>query len=174
LGGRFGIEVENVFHAGDIFAIDPGNAPHILAPGLETVFGQPAAHRLARQALMLGELDHGVGQKLQCPTGAALRRARAGRRHQQSFLLAGELALRSRAWLLTQCPLQIAFHEAPLGPVHGGTAHRHRAGNLLVAAAGIRRQQYLGSLEFAGGSLATAQHRGELTAFGLVQLDPIT
>src|SRR5258706_15606217 len=47
--GRFGIEVEHVFHAGDIFAVDPGNAPHILAPGFETVFGQPPAHRLARQ-----------------------------------------------------------------------------------------------------------------------------
>jgi hypothetical protein len=40
--GRLGIEVEHVFHAGDIFAVDPGNAPHILAPGLEIVFGQPA------------------------------------------------------------------------------------------------------------------------------------
>jgi amidohydrolase family protein len=53
--GRFGIEVEHVFHAGDIFAVDPGNAPHILAPWLETVFGQPPAHRLARQALVPGE-----------------------------------------------------------------------------------------------------------------------
>src|SRR5438105_146650 len=44
--GRFGIEVEHVFHAGDIFAVDPGNAPHILAPWLETVFGQPPAYRL--------------------------------------------------------------------------------------------------------------------------------
>jgi hypothetical protein len=44
--GRFGIEVEHVFHAGDIFAVDLWNAPHILAPGLETVFGQPPAHRL--------------------------------------------------------------------------------------------------------------------------------
>src|ERR1700730_5952555 len=30
--GRFGVEVEHVFHAGDILAVDPGNAPHILAP----------------------------------------------------------------------------------------------------------------------------------------------
>jgi len=47
-------------------------------------------------------------------------------------------------------------------------------GNFLVAAAGIGRQQYLGALEFAGGSFALAQHRGELTAFGLAQFDPIT
>ena len=36
--GCLGIEVEHVFHAGDIFAVDLWNAPHILAPGLETVF----------------------------------------------------------------------------------------------------------------------------------------
>ncbi len=83
------------------------------------------------------------------------RRARAGRCHQQGFLLAGELALRPRARLLAQRPFQIAFHEAPLGPVHGGTAHRHRAGNLLVAAAGIGRQQYLGALEL-GSSIIGA------------------
>src|ERR1700716_3079876 len=40
--GRFGIEVEHILHAGDIFAIDLWNAPHILAPRLETVF-RPAA-----------------------------------------------------------------------------------------------------------------------------------
>ena len=85
-----------------------------------------------------------------------------------------ELALRPRARLLAQRPFQIAFHEAPLGPVHGGAAHRHGAGNLLVAAAGVGRQQYLGALELAGGSLAFAQHRGELAAFGLAQFDPIT
>ena len=44
----------------------------------------------------------------------------------------------------------------------------------FVAAAGIGRQQYLGALELAGGSFAFAQHRGEFTAFGLAQFDPIT
>src|ERR1700675_3975439 len=52
--------------------------------------------------------------------------------------------------------------------------HRHCARNLFVAAAGIGRQQYLGALEFAGGSFALAQHRGEITAFGLALFDPIT
>src|SRR6478672_9034710 len=32
----------------------------------------------------------------------------------------------------------------------------------------------LGALEFAGGSFAFTQHRGELIAFGLAQFDPIT
>jgi hypothetical protein len=172
--GRFGIEVEHVFHTGDVFAIDLGNAPHVPAPRLEMVLGQPPAHRLARQALVFGELDHGTGQKLQRPAGATLRRARAGRSHKQSFFLAGELALRPRTRFFAQRPLQIAFHEAPLGPVHGGAAHRHGAGNLVITAAGVSRQQYLRSLESAGGMLAAAQHRGELVAFGLAQFDPIT
>ena len=172
--GRLGIEVEHVFHAGDIFAVDPGNAPHILAPGFETVFGQPPAYRLARQALVPGELDHRVGQQFQRPAGATFGRAGAGRCHQQRFLLAGELALRARTRILAQRPFQIAFHEAPLDPVYGGTAHRYRAGNLFIAAAGIGRQQYLGALELAGGSFALAQHRGEFKAFGLAQFDPIT
>src|SRR6266481_5581818 len=50
----------------------------------------------------------------------------------------------------------------------------HRARNFFIAAAGSGRQQYLGALEFAGGSFAFAQHRGEFTAFGLAQFDPIT
>ena len=53
--------------------------------------------------------------------------------------------------LLTQCSFQIAFHEPPLGAVHGGTAHRHGAGNLFVATAGIGCQQDLCALELAGG-----------------------
>jgi hypothetical protein len=32
--------------------------------------------------------------------------------------------------------------------------HRHRARNLIIAAAGIGRQQYLGALEFTDGSFA--------------------
>jgi len=44
--------------------------------------------------------------------------------------------------------------QPPLGPVHGGTADRHSAGNLLIAAAGGRRQQYLSSLRLTGGVLS--------------------
>ena len=137
--GRLGIEVEHVFHAGDVFAVELGNAPHILAPRLEAVFGQPPAHRLARQALVVGQLDHRPGQNSSVQR-ASLRGTRAGGCHQQGFLLAGELALRPRTRLLAQRPLQIAFYEAPLGPVHGGTAHRYRARNFFIAVAGIGRQ----------------------------------
>src|SRR5580692_5326510 len=171
---RFGIEVEHVFHAGDIFSIDMGNAPHVLAPRLDVIFGQPSTNRLVRQALMLGELDHRAGQQLQGPAGATLGRTCAGRCHQQGFFLAGEFALRPRTRLFAQRPLQIAFHETPLGPVHCGAANRHRAGNLVIAAAGVGGQQYLGSLELAGGMLAPAQHRGERLAFGLAQFNSIS
>src|SRR5271166_3824085 len=40
--GLFGIEIEHILHAGDVFAVDPWNAPHVLAPGLEVIFGQNA------------------------------------------------------------------------------------------------------------------------------------
>ena len=46
--GGLGIEVEHVLHAGDIGAIDLGDAPHVAAPGLEIILGKPPAHRLAR------------------------------------------------------------------------------------------------------------------------------
>src|SRR6202045_3746331 len=171
---RFGVEIEHVFHAGNVFAIDLRNAPHVLVPWVYVIFGQPPTNRLVRQALMLGELDHRAGPQLQGPSGPTLRMIRAGRRHQQGFFLAGELALRPGTRLFAQRPLQIAFHEAPLGPIHGGTAHRHRAGNFVIAAAGVGRQQYLGSLELAGSMLAPAQHHGEFVAFGLAQFDSIT
>ena len=38
--GRFGIEVEHILHAGNVFAIDLRNTPHILAPRLEVILGQ--------------------------------------------------------------------------------------------------------------------------------------
>src|SRR5947208_9265498 len=61
---HLGIEVEHIFHAGDVFTIDLRNAPHVLTPGLEAIFGQPPPNRLVRQALVLGELDHGTSQQL--------------------------------------------------------------------------------------------------------------
>ena len=94
--GRFGIEVEHILHAGDVFAVDLRNAPHVLAPGLEVVFGQAPAHGLARDAVVLGEPDQFTRQQLQRPAGAALRRAGTGGRDQQGFLFARELAARSR------------------------------------------------------------------------------
>src|SRR6202163_595947 len=117
--GRFGIEVEHVLHAGDVFAIDLRNAPHVFTPGLEAIFGQAPPNRLVRQALVLGELDHRPCQQLKRPAGAALGRAGTDCRHQQGFFLARKFALRSGTRLFAQRPLQIAFHAASLGPVHG-------------------------------------------------------
>jgi hypothetical protein len=37
--GRLAIEVEHILHARDVLAIDLGNAPHVLAPGLQVVLG---------------------------------------------------------------------------------------------------------------------------------------
>jgi hypothetical protein len=35
--GRLGVEIEHVFHAGDVIRVDLGDAPHVLAPWLEMV-----------------------------------------------------------------------------------------------------------------------------------------
>jgi hypothetical protein len=43
----FSIEVEHIFHAGDIGAVNLRNAPHLLAPRLEMVLGQAPTHGLA-------------------------------------------------------------------------------------------------------------------------------
>src|SRR5258707_11425120 len=69
--GCFGIEVEHILHAGDVFAIDLWNAPHVLAPRLEVILGQTPAHGLSGDVVVRGELDHRAGQQLQRPTGAA-------------------------------------------------------------------------------------------------------
>src|SRR6476469_2351675 len=110
-----------------------GTAPHVLAPWLEIVLRQAAAHRLARYALVRGELDHLAGQQLQRPTGPAGRRARSGSRHQQGFLIAAELALRSAARLLAECCLPVAEHEAALCPVNGRLADSNAPRNLFIA-----------------------------------------
>src|SRR5882762_2240676 len=44
--GRLSIEVEHILHAGDELAVDLRDAPHVLAPGLELVFGQTPAYCL--------------------------------------------------------------------------------------------------------------------------------
>jgi len=122
---------------------------------------------------MLGQLDERVGQQLQCPAGPPGRRAGAGGGHQQSFLLAGQLALRPAARLFTESRLQAHFHEAALGAVDRGAADHHRRGNGLVALAGIGSEQDLGPLELARRMLAASQHGCEFVAFGLVEVDAI-
>jgi len=44
----FGVEVEHVFHPGDIGSIDLRDAPPVPAPGLEIILGQAPADGLAR------------------------------------------------------------------------------------------------------------------------------
>src|SRR5262249_22302279 len=60
--------------------------------------------------------------------GTARRRARARGRHQQGFLLTGELALRAGTRLFAQRSLQVAFDKAPLGPVDGRESRSRKSG----------------------------------------------
>ena len=103
--GPFCVEVEHTLHAGDIFAVELRNTPHVFAPWLEVVFGYALAARLPRDAAGLGELDQFARQQLQSPPGTTLGRSRARRRGQLFFFFPGELTLRSRAWLLAQSRL---------------------------------------------------------------------
>src|ERR1700730_138684 len=172
--GGFGVEVEHVLHVGNVGTVDLRDAPHVLAPRLEMVLGEAPTHRLARQVLVLGELDHRAGQQLQGPARAAPGWLGAGGRHQQRLLLAGELAHRARTRLLAERGFQIAFNKTPLGPVYRRAADGEAGRDRLVADARIGRQQDLRPLQLARRVLATAQQRGQLLALALVQLDPVT
>src|ERR1700751_474065 len=76
--GDFGVEVEHILHGRDILAVDLRNTPHVLAPGLEVVFGQPPTYGFAGYAGVFSEADQLTRQQLQGPTGAALRGLGAG------------------------------------------------------------------------------------------------
>ena len=106
---------------------------------------------------MRGQFDHLAGQQLQRPTGAARWRVRARSRHQQGFLLAGELALCAGARLFAQRSLQVAFDKAPLGPVDARTADPDAQGDVLIADAGVCSQQDLGPLELPRRALTPAR-----------------
>jgi hypothetical protein len=110
----FSIEVEHIFHAGDELAVDPRDAPHVLAPGLELVFRQTTAHGLARDVVVLGEPDQFAGQEFQRPARAAFGRARTGRCNQQGRLFAGELAVGSGARLFAERRLQVPITKRRL------------------------------------------------------------
>ncbi len=123
---------------------------------------------------MLGQPDDLVSQQLQCPAGAARRRTGAGGRHQEGFLPARELALGAGARLFAEGRFQIAFDEAPLGPVHRRAADPEAGGDGLVADPGMGGQQDLRPLELARRMLAAAQHRRQRVVLGLAQLHPIS
>jgi hypothetical protein len=137
------------------------------------VFGQAPAHGLAGDVVVPGEPDQFIRQKLQGPTSAAFGRVRTGRRDQQGFLFARKLTGRAGPRLFAQRRLQIAEHEAALGPINRRSSHSDAPCDLLVAGAGVRSQQNLGALELARRVLAAAQKRFEFVALGLAQFDPI-
>src|SRR5262249_26768365 len=168
--GRFGIEIEHILHPSNVFGIDLRNAPHVLAPWLQVVFGQAPAHSFPRDACVSGEADQFTRQKLKRPARAARGRARTSGRDQKRFLFARELTARARARLFPERRLHVAEHEAARGPVPSRAAHADARGTLVIAGAGIRRKQNLRALELARRLLATAQECSQLVAFGLVQL----
>src|SRR5271166_5794036 len=174
LGVRLlGIEVEHIFHAGDVLGVDLGDAPHVLLPGLEMVLGQASADGLPRQTVMVGQLDHRASQQLQRPAGATFGRARTCGGNEEGFFVAGQLTIGACPRLLVQGGFEIAFNEAALGPVNGRAADSHSRGNIVVAETAVGGEQNLGSLDLAGVLLAAAHQRGEFTPLGFAQFDVV-
>src|SRR5229473_1401837 len=86
--GLWGSGAEHILHAGDVFPVDLGDAPHFFAPGLQMVLRQPSTDGLRRQLFMVGEPDHLIGQQLKSPAGPSRWRLGAGGGHQKCLLLA--------------------------------------------------------------------------------------
>src|SRR5207302_5067306 len=107
------------------------------------------------------------------PTGAALRRLGTGRCDQQGFVFGRELTACSGARRFAERSLEVAEHEALLGPVNGRASDAHAGRDIVVAGPGVGRQQDLRPLELARGVLACAQKSLDLVALGLAELDPI-
>ena len=61
-----------------------------------------------------------------------------GRRDQQGFLFAREFAARSKSRRLVERRLQVAEHEALLGPVDGRAADPHADGDIIVIGPRVR------------------------------------
>ena len=114
---------------------------------------------------MFGEADHLASEQFQRPAGAATRRARTGGSDQESFLLAGELALAARPRGLGQRRFQPAFHETSLGAVDGRAADADPGLDRRVAHPGIGGEQDLGSLEPAGGVPAAGEPTVQFATF---------
>lgn len=89
--------------------------------------GRELSHIPCPGSATVGEFDLRACQQLERPARTALWGTGTGGRHQQGFFLAGEFALRSGARLFAQRPLQIAFHEASLGPISRSSRLRQRS-----------------------------------------------
>jgi hypothetical protein len=171
---RLGIEIEEILHPGDVIAIDLGDAPHLLLPGLQIVIVQPAADRVTRDALVFDQFDQGIGQKFQGPAGATLRGIRASQGHQLHLLLAAQLASRARTRLFTEGGLEADLHKALLGAVDGRAAGLHRCRDGLVADAGVSGKQDLHPLEPSHRQFTSAHHGAEFVSFGLAEINSIS
>ena len=127
------------------------------------VLGQASADGLARQTVMLGQLDYRASQHLQRPAGATFGWARTGGGDEKGFFVAGQLTIGACPRLLVQGGFEIAFDEAALGPVNGRAADRHSRGDIVVGEAAVGGEQDLGAFDLAGVMLAAAHQRGEFT-----------
>ena len=97
-----GIDLQHVFHLGDVLGGRLADAPGLYPPRLEFVFLSSSRTVTWLMYVHVTEFDHLVGQQAQRPAGEALRRVTAGQHGQLGFDLAGELGRRARPALVVQ------------------------------------------------------------------------
>lgn len=110
---RFGIEIEHALHAGDVIRIGLRNAPHVLAPRLQDVYGHAPAHGSRERLACSVSRTNSPANSLE--SNAPALRAGSNRPSPPAGLTR-ELAARPRTRLLAERRLGVAKHETALGP----------------------------------------------------------
>ena len=110
------------------------------------VLCQASADSLARETVMVGQLDHRAGQQLQRSAGATFWRARTCGGDEKGFFVAGQFAIGACPRLLVQGGFEIAFNKAALGPVNRRAADSQSRADVVVAEPAVGGEENLRSL----------------------------
>ena len=141
-------------------------------------FFETLAHGLARDRLDHVEPDEPVGQELQRPPRATVRRGAARKCRQPGLPSAVELRLAGwgQALLTVERRVEPLLHEALADRAHGVLVHPEGLGDLLVGpawAAGVDLQQDLRVSDLARVRLPLRDELSELRPLLVVQPDHV-
>ena len=151
---RFGVELEDVFHARDKLCVDLRDAPHLLLPRFQLVFGEPAPDRLRRERFVFRQPHHRVSQQLERPARSPGWRRRARGRDEQRLLLRRELAVGTGSRLFAERSLEPLLDEAALRSIDRRPSDDDVLRDRDVARPGRCCEQDLGALQSAEATLA--------------------
>src|SRR4029079_3956159 len=84
---QLGIKRQDVFHSGDEFRIDLGNAPHLLLPGLELHLAKRPPNGFFGDLGVYCQLNHLIGEYPQGPARAPRWGLGAGKGTENRFVL---------------------------------------------------------------------------------------